>query len=171
MPNHSLDELRDTVERMEDRLLEQPAGAPGYEALVARFAADLPNERDRRLAQSAALMVHQQQSVNASLATRFLEAYAAKDLDTIASLITPNVRLRDWNLAVSGREAFLAETRKNFEEAERIAIDLLHLHATAGSVAAEMRILVNEDIELTVVDVFDFDHQGRITAVRSYKGI
>lgn len=106
-----------------------------------------------------------------ALARRFLAAYAAKDLATIAGLIHDEVLLRDWNLERRGRAAFLAETQSNFDNAESLAIDIEHLHATPHSVAAEVLITVNGSLRLRVVDVFDFDAAGRVAAVRSYKGL
>jgi ketosteroid isomerase-like protein len=106
-----------------------------------------------------------------ALARRFLEAYAAKDLPPIAGMVAEEALLRDWNLEVRGRAAFLAETQRNFDNAACIAIDVLHLHATAQSVAAEVLITVDGNIRLRVVDVFDLDASGQVTAVRSYKGL
>lgn len=106
-----------------------------------------------------------------SLARLFLEAYAAKDLETIAGLVAERVLLRDWNLEVRGRDAFLAETQRNFDGADSLAVDVLHLHATERSVAAELLITVDSRIRLRVVDVFDVDAAGLVTAVRSYKGL
>jgi steroid delta-isomerase len=108
---------------------------------------------------------------NEALARRFLTAYAAKDLQMIAGVVDDDVLLRDWNIEVRGRDAFLAETRRNFDEADSIAIDILHLHATDHSVAAEVLITVDGSVRLRVVDVFDIDSSGHVTAVRSYKGL
>jgi steroid delta-isomerase len=106
-----------------------------------------------------------------ALARRFLRAYAEKDLGTIAGLISDDALLRDWNLERRGRAAFLAETQTNFDNAASIAIDIEHLHATSRSVAAEVLITVNGSIRLRVVDVFDFNAQGQVSAVRSFKGL
>jgi steroid delta-isomerase len=106
-----------------------------------------------------------------TLARRFLAAYAAKDLGTIADQLADEVMLRDWNLEVHGRDAFLAETQRNFDDADSIEIDILRVHATPGSAAAELLVTVDDRIHLRVVDVFDVDDEGRVTAVRSYKGL
>lgn len=106
-----------------------------------------------------------------AIARRFLAAYAAKDLATINGLISDDALLRDWNLERLGRDAFLTETQHNFAQAERIDIDVLELHATPRSVAAELLITVNGSLRLRVVDVFDFNPEGRVCAVRSYKGL
>lgn len=108
---------------------------------------------------------------HAATTRRFLAAYAAKDLGAIEALLAPEASSRDWNARVVGRPAVLAEFARNFAAADSLAIDVLHLHATSTSVAAELRIVVNGTIELFVVDVLDFDPQGRVCAIRSYKGI
>ncbi|MFN4116518.1 MAG: nuclear transport factor 2 family protein [Inhella sp.] len=111
---------------------------------------------------------------HAALCRRYLQAYAAKDLQTIAALLAPGVVLRDWQLRVVGRDAALAETQRNFDAATALQIEVLRLHATAESAVAELRIVVElvaqQTVELFVVDVLDFDAQGQISAIRAYKG-
>ncbi len=106
-----------------------------------------------------------------SVARRFLAAYAAKDLRAIEGQLAEDVLLRDWNLEVRGRDAFLAETRRNFDDTRSIAIEIVRLHPTRTSVAAELVITVDSHIHLRVVDVFDIDGEGLVSAVRSYKGL
>lgn len=107
----------------------------------------------------------------AERARRYLAAYAAKDLATIETLLAPDVWSRDWNHRVNGKAAVLAEFQQNFDHARTLHIEVLHLHATAHSVAAELRIVVDGHIELFVVDVFEFDAQGRVAALRAYRGL
>lgn len=171
-------ELSETVERMESRLGATPALASlwaAYGRLQQRFEVDLPDSRDQLMARSAVLMLlqDQQQHIDRfeTLARRYLAAYAAKDLTTIAHLIADGVLLRDWNHECRGRDAFLAETQANFEAAHSLAIDIEQLHATPHSVVAELRITVNGSLQLRVVDVLDLDDAGRIRALRAYKGL
>jgi hypothetical protein len=58
-------ELRETVERMEDRLRTH-ALFPTYQRLVARFAADLGEERDVLLSRAAVLMLLQETAGDAA---------------------------------------------------------------------------------------------------------
>ena len=100
----------------------------------------------------------------------YLAAYSAKDMPTIAQMFAAEVRLRDWKISVAGREAALAETRKNFSAARSIAIDILATYESAGAVAGELRIVVDESEVLNVVDVVSFDAQGQIASIRAYLG-
>lgn len=101
---------------------------------------------------------------------QFLKAYQEKDLQGIAGLLTPQVTLRDWNLEVQGAEAFLQETAKNFQAAQTLKIQVLSVFETPGTVAGELVIFVDDYPPLKVVDVFEFNDQGLLTASRAYKG-
>ena len=100
----------------------------------------------------------------------YLRHYAARDLAAIAEMLADDVTLRDWKIFVQGKPAALAETRANFEAADSIDIQPLQLYPGVQRVAGELRILVNGQIELHVVDVIDFDAEGRIKAIRAYLG-
>lgn len=99
----------------------------------------------------------------------YLAAYAAKDIGAIAAMLAPQVRLQDWQISVQGKDAVLAETRKNFAGADTIAIEILHVFTGVDSAAAELRIVVDGSIVLEVVDVLRFDPSGLITAIRAYR--
>lgn len=100
----------------------------------------------------------------------YLDAYARKDLDAVSAMLAPDATLRDWNVAVRGRRAVETETLKNFRDANTIDIDVLHVYERPGAVAGELRIVVDGTVELFVVDVVEFDTDGLVTAIRSYKG-
>lgn len=100
----------------------------------------------------------------------YLHAYESRDIDRVADMFADDVSLRDWKIAVQGKAAAIAETKLNFESARSIRIQPLRLFEGEASVAGELRILVDDDIELFVVDVLDFDPQGRVRAVRAFLG-
>jgi steroid delta-isomerase len=107
----------------------------------------------------------------------YLDAYAAKDLGRVSGMLADDVALRDWNISVRGKAEAVAQTAANFAGARSIGIEVLGLlegglevPAPAGRVAGELRILVDGMIELRVVDVLDFDAEGRIVAIRAYLG-
>lgn len=100
----------------------------------------------------------------------YLCHYAEKNLETISAMLAEDVHLRDWNISVFGKAEVLRETAKNFAEAETIEINILALYENEDSVAGELHIVVDEKIDLYVVDVVTFDSQGKVTAIRSYKG-
>jgi hypothetical protein len=101
----------------------------------------------------------------------FLELYASKDLDSISKLLASSVVLRDWNLQVSGKDATLAQFKKNFEEAQSISISVSNVYTSTSGACAELEIVVNQSLSLRVVDVVIFDSDGLLTSIVSYKGL
>lgn len=100
----------------------------------------------------------------------YIRAYESRDIDRVAALLADDVSLRDWKIAIRGKAAAIAETRANFEAARSIDIQPLRLHVGESSVAGELRILVDGEIELFVVDILDFNAQGQISAIRAFLG-
>ena len=100
----------------------------------------------------------------------YLRHYETQNLEAIAALLAENVVLRDWKIRVQGKAAVLAETAANFAQAQSLTIEVLTLTESQHSVAGELRIVVNGEIELFVVDVLEFDADGRISAIRAYLG-
>ena len=107
---------------------------------------------------------------NQELCLTYLQHYAHKNLDAVAAMFADGITLRDWNICVHGKAAAISETRNNFAAAKSIEIQALHVHESADTVAAELRILVDGHTELHVVDVITFDAEGKIVSIRAYLG-
>lgn len=100
----------------------------------------------------------------------YLQAYARKDLAAIREMFSAGVQLRDWKISVSGKDAAIEETAKNFSNAATIDIEPLGLYPGGDTVAAELKIVVDGQVELRVVDVVSFEADGSIKAIRAYLG-
>ena len=83
-------------------------------------------------------------------------------------MLADDVTLRDWNMAVVGKAAVLAETARNFASVQSIAMQVLHLHEGMDAVAGELKITLDARTELFVVDVITFNAEGRIRSIRAY---
>jgi steroid delta-isomerase len=100
----------------------------------------------------------------------YLRLYAAKDIAQISGMFAEDITLRDWKIRVQGKAAAVAETKTNFAAANSIEIQPLRLYEAAGAVVGELRIVVDGNTELFVVDALDFDARGKITAIRAFLG-
>lgn len=100
----------------------------------------------------------------------YLERYAAKDLSSMEALFADDISLRDWKIHVLGKELALAETRKNFEAADSIEIVVLATYQNDNSLAAELKITVDQTEELYVVDVISLNAEDKISSIRAYLG-
>ena len=100
----------------------------------------------------------------------YLRHYADRDIVSISTMLADDVTLRDWNKAVVGKAAVMAETARNFAAVQSIAIQVLHLHESADAVAGELKVTLDAKTDLFVVDVIAFNADGRIRSVRAYLG-
>lgn len=107
---------------------------------------------------------------NKELSLYYLESYAKKDLKSVAQLFADDIILRDWKIRVVGKEQALFETEKNFKAAQSLTIDVLSTYENNNSIAAELKIVVNETEELFVVDILTFNDEGKITSIRAFLG-
>lgn len=85
-------------------------------------------------------------------------------------MFSDNIILRDWKIRVAGKKKAIDETRKNFEAAGSIIIEVLSTFENKNTVAAELKITVDEAEELYVVDVIVFNSEGKIESIRAYLG-
>lgn len=85
-------------------------------------------------------------------------------------LFAENITLRDWKIYVEGKEKALEETKKNFESAMSIEIDVLNTYESKETVVAELKITVDSTEILFVVDVITFNQKGQIQSIRAYLG-
>ena len=100
----------------------------------------------------------------------YLEAYSGKNLRKVSEMFAADITLRDWKTSVSGKDAAIAETDKNFQSAKTIEISVLATYESDSAVAGELRIVVDNTEVLYVVDVVSFNTKGQIDSIRAYLG-
>ena len=101
----------------------------------------------------------------------YIDAFNRRDLDALAALFDDAVELRDWTLHVQGKDAVVATTSGIVESAALRATAVgLFADAEKATVTAELLIEINGAETIKVVDVIAFTPEGRIKAIRAYKG-
>ena len=107
---------------------------------------------------------------NKEICLLYLKKYEEKDLNSIKEMFSEDIVLRDWKIRVEGKDNAINETRKNFENADSIEIEVLSTYENKNTVAAELKIIVDSTEELYVVDVITIDSDGKIKSIRAYLG-
>jgi len=100
----------------------------------------------------------------------YLRKYAEKDINTIGEMFSEDISLRDWKIRVVGKKNAIIETRKNFESAYSIDIEVLSTYENLNALAVELKITVNTKDVLYVVDVITINSDGKIKSIRAYLG-
>ena len=107
---------------------------------------------------------------NKEICLLYLKRYENKDLEGIEEIFSEDIVLRDWKIRVEGKDKAVNETRKNFENADSIEIEVLSTYENNNTVAAELKIIVDSVEELYVVDVITINSEGKIKSIRAYLG-
>ena len=105
-----------------------------------------------------------------AIAEQYFETFSRKDLDGLGVMFTGDITLRDWEISATGIDEVLAANKKIFDSVEYIHVMPLHLYQDNNTVAAELSIVVNGAVHLSVVDIITFNDTGKIVSIKAYKG-
>ena len=104
------------------------------------------------------------------LAEQYFETFSHKDLDGLAPMFTGDVTLRDWEISATGIDEVLAANKKIFDSVEYIHVMPLNLYQDGNIIVAELSIVVNDAVHLSVIDLIAFNEAGKIVSIKAYKG-
>ena len=100
----------------------------------------------------------------------YFRNFSEKNLNTLADLFSENVKLRDWELSASGKASVIDANRRIFSSVSSIQVTPLSMYKEGNTVVAELDICLNNAETLKVVDIIEFDENGKILSIRAYKG-
>jgi hypothetical protein len=101
--------------------------------------------------------------MDAELAQQAVETYVAafngRDMSALGTVLSEDVSLLDWEVSAVAKVPCL-----------RLRITVKQLVVDLPCVAADLVIRVNDETELDVLDLFEFNEEGLIKSVRAFKG-
>ena len=101
----------------------------------------------------------------------YLYFFENKDVDNIAELFSEDCYLVDWNVGkVTGKSNVIDVYTNIFNSVQEIEADISHIHEDAAGILTCEMILVIDGEEMLVADIFEFDEDDNIKALRAYKG-
>lgn len=99
----------------------------------------------------------------------YMAAFNSRDMDALGRVLTDDATLVDWEVSASGKADVLATTDRIVTGAS-VRIAVKRVVAEAPCAVADLTVAVNGEIELDVIDLFEFAPDGRISSVRAFKG-
>ena len=121
-----------------------------------------------------------------ALAKRYLEAFSRAPLNAqknLGDLLTKNCYLRDWDTEKRGREDIIEFVQELYDSITCINVDVLNLHQDGNTVVVEFIINLQKSCEnaksstdrpggirFVVTDIIEFTDEGKIKAIRAFKG-
>jgi hypothetical protein len=100
----------------------------------------------------------------------YLQAFARKDVECLRALFAKGVTLSDWDIHVVGLDAVIAANLNIFNAVKTIGVTPVNIFLDGNTVVAELNIEIDGAKPLRIVDILVFDRDGRICAIRAYKG-
>ena len=109
--------------------------------------------------------------IRSQIVEDYLYFFENKELDSIAELFSEDCYLVDWNVGkIIGKGEVLSVYSNIFNSVEKIEVHITHIHEDlGGTLTCEMSLLIDGE-ELLVVDIFEFNEEDQIKALRAYKG-
>ncbi len=113
---------------------------------------------------------HEKKLTNQEFCHLVLKKYEQKDLESFKQMFADNVVIRDWKIRVEGKANALSEFKKNFESVNTIKIDILAMYENNKTVAAELKITIDGNQIIYIIDVITLTQDQKIASIRSYIG-
>lgn len=113
---------------------------------------------------------HMLSDQNKQIALLYLNKYEEKDIKGIEKVFADDIILRDWKIRVVGKDKALIETQNNFASVESIQIDVISIYENKNTVAAELKITIDNTDELYVIDVITINSTGKINSIKAFIG-
>tara|TARA_Y100001970_G_scaffold233261_1_gene290693 strand:- start:584 stop:913 length:330 start_codon:yes stop_codon:yes gene_type:complete len=104
------------------------------------------------------------------LTLNYFKTFSSQDPDGLRGLFSNDVYLRDWEINVEGIDGVVAANKGIFDSVDTINVVPVKICETGNMTISEIEVHVNSTEVLKVVDVIEFDSEGKIVAVRAYKG-
>ncbi|KAK3250230.1 hypothetical protein CYMTET_40384 [Cymbomonas tetramitiformis] len=125
-------------------------------------------------AYGASIKVANKTSAMDKLAEQYFEVWNQHDVEGLKGLLAPDASLRDWDVSVSGADKVAEANAGIFKAVPGISIEVLKCHPspTTNTVSCEIIVHLNKEKgeKLLVTDVIEYTAEGKILAVRAYKG-
>ncbi len=99
----------------------------------------------------------------------YMDAFNRRDMTALAAVLDERASLVDWDVSATGRDAMIAAT-ETIVTGAKLRITVRHVLVDRPHAVADLSILINDQVELEVLDLFEFAPDGRILSVRAFKG-
>jgi len=105
-----------------------------------------------------------------ALLIEYFAFFSNKDVNSLKSIFSDSIILKDWDLNISGKKNVLEANRKIFESVKTISATPLYFYSNSDySYAVQIALSINKESELRIIDVINFDYNGKITEINAFK--
>ena len=105
-----------------------------------------------------------------SLTSSYFKFFSNKDISSLRTMFDNQIYLRDWEIEAIGIKNVIEANEKIFKSVESIKVTPVNLYVNGNTVLAEINILINNNEEIKVVDIIEFNENSKIANIRAFKG-
>ena len=105
-----------------------------------------------------------------SITKDYFTFFSNKDISNLSKLYSEDVRLKDWEIDVEGKDKVMKVNADVFNDVKSVKIKPLNIMHQDNYTISQIQIFINEDVFLEVVDILSFNKDGKINFIRAYKG-
>lgn len=102
------------------------------------------------------------------LTKKYFDYWNAHDLDGLRTIFAPNVKLKDWDIDVSGIDNVIAANKGIFDAAPNIKIEVLDMGVSSNKVMVEIVVDSGNGELIDVVDVITIAND-QIVSIKAFK--
>ena len=103
-------------------------------------------------------------------AESYFQAFSQKNIQKLREMFDDNITLRDWEINETGIEDVLRANANIFESVKTIEVIHQNIISENNTIAAELKIVINGVENLKVVDLIEFNGNGKILSIKAFKG-
>jgi hypothetical protein len=104
------------------------------------------------------------------IALLYFDAFQSRDIERVKPFFSESVSLRDWDIDAKGVSDVTEANNSIFNSVTSISVAPLNVISQDNMVWAELDIVINDSVFLRVVDIIEFDEDGKIRSIRAFKG-
>tara|TARA_B100000965_G_C19262786_1_gene613745 strand:- start:95 stop:430 length:336 start_codon:yes stop_codon:yes gene_type:complete len=104
------------------------------------------------------------------VALTYFKIFSQKNINGLRPMFSENITLRDWDIHAVGIEDVLKANSNIFNNVNTIKVIPENIILENNFISAELKIIVNDEEELKVVDLIEFNESGKITSIKAFKG-
>ena len=104
------------------------------------------------------------------IALSYFNIFSQKNIEGLRTLFDDKITLRDWDINQTGIENVLKANLSIFEQVKTIKVIPQTIITENNLLSAELKIIINNKDELKVVDIIEFNTNGKIISIKAFKG-
>ena len=109
--------------------------------------------------------------IRSQIVEDYLDFFENKNIEGISDILSVDCTLTDWNVGtISGKETIMTFLTEIFDSVGDIEVNVSHIHEDMDGILICEMVLSLDKKEFLVADIFEFNQEDQIKALRAYKG-